>query len=144
MPFGDIVEGRMFLNEIGFLVSDEWIRSVQLRKEIELDEFVVMPNHLHGIVIIRESNVGATGRSPLPKGPKPRSIGAFIAGFKSSATKRINIMRGTSGFRIWQRNYYERIIRNEDELNEIREYIANNPLKWESDEENPDVYPMAF
>jgi REP element-mobilizing transposase RayT len=89
-----------------------------------------MPNHIHGIVIITESNVGATGRSPLPKGPKPKSIGAFIGGFKSTATKRINEMRGTIGIHVWQRNYYEHIIRNEDELKVAREYIAENPLTW--------------
>ena len=98
-----------------------------------------MPNHIHGIVIITESNIGATGRSPLPKGPKPKSIGAFIGGFKSTVTKRINEMRGTIGIHVWQRNYYEHIIRNEDELKVAREYIAENPLKWEPDKENPAI-----
>ena len=120
-----------------------------------MDEFVVMPNHVHGIVWIVEKdnpsadgsdhNVGVTGRSPLqqrqqssPKpGPPPKSLGSFVAGFKSACTKRINIARGTPGERVWQRNYYERVIRDEGELNRMREYILTNPLKWELDKENP-------
>ncbi len=135
--FGKIIDGKMQLNEFGWVINEEWLRSNNLRKEIELDEFVVMPNHLHGIVFITESNVGATGRSPLPKGPKPKSIGAFIAGFKSAATKSINKIRATPGMPVWQRNYFEHIIRNEESLNRIREYILANPLTWRLDRENP-------
>ena len=135
--FGEIVDSQTHLNKFGWVISEEWLRSIKLRQEIELDEFVIMPNHIHGIVIIIESNVGATGRSPLLKGPKPKSIGAFVAGFKSAVTKRINSIRGTPGMPVWQRNYYEHIIRNERDLDEIRQYIINNPLKWELDTENP-------
>jgi len=136
--FGDVVNGQMCLNEIGRVVVDEWTSSGRIRKEIGLDEFIVMPNHLHGVVIITESNVvGATGRSPLQRGPRPKSLGAFIAGFKSAATKRINELCGTPGEPIWQRNYYEHVVHDEHELNDIREYIAKNPLKWEMDGENP-------
>ena len=114
--FGEILDGEMQLNKFGWVISKEWLRSIQLRQEIELDEFVIMPNHIHGIVIIIESNVGATGRSPLPKGPKPKSIGAFVASFKSAVTKRINSIRGTLGIPVWQRNYYEHILRDEKDL----------------------------
>ena len=135
--FGDVVDGHMRLNNIGQVVSEEWITSKELRKEIELDEFIVMPNQLHGIVIIPESNpVGATGRSPLPKGPTPKSIGSFIAGFKSHATKIINVIRATPDTPVWQRNYYEHIIRDDKELLHVREYIAYNPLLWIEDEDN--------
>ena len=137
--FGDVVADKIRLNKSCWVVTEEWIRSIELRHEIKLDEFVVMPNHIHGIVIITESNVGATGRSPLPKGPKPKSIGAFVGGFKSTVTKRINEIRGTTGIHVWQRNYYEHIIRNEDELKVAKKYIAENPLKWESDKENPAI-----
>lgn len=140
--FGDIVgaTGRspaLQLNAYGNIVRDEWVKSAVIRNEITLDEFVVMPNHIHGIIFI----IRATGRSPLQNnslsGPKPRSIGAFMAGFKSSTTKQINIMRTTPGISVWQRNYYEHVIRTDDELNKTREYIINNPMQWELDEENP-------
>ncbi len=99
-----------------------------------------MPNHMHGIVwIVGQDFVGATGRSPrreketspIPSGPAPKSLGAFIAGFKSSATKRINLMQQTPGSPVWQRNYHERIIRNDDQLARVRQYIVENPACWE-------------
>lgn len=100
-----------------------------------------MPNHIHGIVwIVADDNdiAGATGRSPLPpRGPTPKSLGSFIAGYKSAVTKRINEIRGTPGNPLWQRNYYERIIRNERELDAIRRYIWDNPAHWAEDSENP-------
>ncbi len=157
--FGHVVDGDMVLNAFGKIVWEEWFRSAEIRAEIELfpDEFVVMPNHIHGIVWIMETNdhnvgahgrapvIGPTGRSPLrippahPRGPAARSLGSFIAGFKSAVTKRINTLRGTPGARVWQRNYYERIIRNERALNAIRRYIAENPLRWHRDRYNPDA-----
>ena len=136
--FGDMVDSEMALNEYGKVVQEEWERSTNIRREIELDTFVVMPNHIHGFVAIAESNVGATGRSPLPKGPTPKSIGAMLAGFKSAVTRRINELRGTPYTPVWQRNYYEHVIRDEDDLNEIREYIVHNPLKWNLDWDNPE------
>ena len=140
--FGNIVgaTGRspaLQLNAYGNIVRDEWVKSAVIRNEITLDEFVVMPNHIHGIIFI----IRATGRSPLhdtiKPGPRSRSLGAFMAGFKSSTTKQINIMRTTPGIPVWQRNYYEHVIRTDDELNRTREYIINNPMQWELDEENP-------
>jgi REP element-mobilizing transposase RayT len=68
---------------------------------------------------------------------KPRCLGSFIAGYKAAATKRINLLRGTPGAAVWQRNYFEHVIRDEEELQAFREYIAQNPLAWEHDEENP-------
>ncbi len=144
----------MVLNEWGQIVRDEWFRSAEIRAEIELfaDEFVVMPNHVHGIIWIVDdvgttNHVGATGRSLLrPRGPAARSLGSFIAGFKSAVTKRINARRGTPGMPVWQRNYYEHIIRNERALNAIRRYIAENSLRWHIDRHNPGAVgldPMA-
>jgi REP element-mobilizing transposase RayT len=97
----------------------------------------VMPNHVHGIVVIRD--VGAHGRAPLPSPPHrlPCSLGSFVAGFKSAATKRINAIRRTPGLPVWQRNYYEHVIRDEDDLDRVRRYIAENPLRWEEDQKNP-------
>lgn len=133
--FGEIENGKMVLNEAGRIVYDEWVKSAELRNEIKLDEFVVMPNHLHGIIMITEPACKGDRRvAPTTNGPKPNSIGAMIAGFKSAAAKRINCLRRTPGVPVWQRNYYEHIIRNEDELNRVREYIINNPLNWHLDE----------
>jgi len=149
--FGEIVNGEIRLNEYGEIVRDEWFCSVHIRNEIELfeNEFIVMPNHIHGVVWIVE-NVGATGRSPQrttgwsplqqqleqPHGPLKKSLSSFVAGFKSTVTKQINQIRQTPGIPVWQRNYYEHIIRNDDELNKIREYIINNPKRWKEDNLN--------
>jgi len=118
-------------------VQDECEKSTQIRKEIELDAFVVMPNHVHAIVVIADGTERATGRSPLQAGPAKRSLGAFVGGFKSAVTKGVNQIRQTPGVAVWQRNYFEHVIRNESALNRIREYILNNPAHWEFDRENP-------
>ncbi len=134
--FGDILEGEMVLTEHGQIVLEEWLASAQIRKELELDAFVVMPNHVHGIVwILKEPRtdighasvvlgVGATGRSPLrgnvAPGPAKKSLGAFVAGFKSAVTKRIDESRGTPGIPVWQRNYFERIVRSDREHRPFR------------------------
>jgi len=115
-----------------------------MRIEVHLDEFVLMPNHLHGIVLILGNDiVGATGGRPpggnhrLPlHGPQTRSLASFIAGFKASCARSINELRSSSG-RLWQRNYYEHVIRNENALTAIREYIEANPWQWQEDPESP-------
>jgi REP element-mobilizing transposase RayT len=140
------------------IVEDEWRRSERLRDEIVLDEWVVMPNHVHGIVIVdherhessptratalvsSSASVGAYGHTPLRSPSK--TIGAMIRGFKSSATKRINEQRGTPGVPVWQRNYYEHVVRDEDSIERIRLYIAENPAKWAYDRENPEADPKG-
>ena len=142
--FGHIADGQMVLNEYGKIVRDEWLKSSEIRNEIELDEFVVMPNHFHGIAWIvgvhekcHNAVLGAHGRAPLRR--EPRSLGSLTAGFKSAVTKRINEIRRTPGVKLWQRNYYEHVIRDENELNSVREYIINNPAQWDTDRENPDI-----
>jgi REP element-mobilizing transposase RayT len=131
----------MVLNEFGKIAWEEWDNNAKVRKNLEQDEYIVMPNHVHGIlVILRENDVGATRRvAPTEhlNGPASGSIGAIIGQFKSIVTKGINSRRGTPGLPVWQRNYYEHVIRDEDELLKIREYIANNPKKWAEDENNP-------
>ena len=109
--------------------------------------FVVMPNHVHGIIVIAEVLERATSRSPLHSGPTKRSLSAFVGGFKSAVTKRIGELRGQPGrigelrgqpgTPIWQRNYFEHVIRNEKSLQGIRQYIVDNPARWEFDRENP-------
>jgi len=153
--FGDIVEGKVCLSQWGKLVREEWLKTPEVRKTVELDEFVVMPNHLHGIIIMGES-VGATRRVAQEEGTAQPlratlqvaptktlvsgSLGAIIGQFKSMSAKRINKIRGTKGSSMWQRNYYEHIIRDDADLHRIRTYIQNNPLQWELDEENPRNY----
>jgi putative transposase len=132
--FGEIIDGKMILNECGLIAQNEWMQTPIVRPSIGLDEFVVMPNHIHGIII-----VGATRRVAPTKtanGPAPGSIGAIIGQFKSITTKRINMDRHSSGESAWQRGFYDHIIRNAKSMNQIREYIASNPLKWDYDREN--------
>jgi len=139
--FGNVVGGEMRLNDAGRMVRDEWFKTAQLRPYVVLyeDEFVVMPNHIHGIVWI--DNVGARRRrAPTMEQfgkPVPGSIPTIVRSFKSAVTRRINQWRGTPGARVWQRNYYEHIIRTERALNAIRRYIIENPLRWHLDRYNP-------
>jgi REP element-mobilizing transposase RayT len=135
--FGKVTNGRMMLREAGRMVEEEWLKTPAVRPQVQLDEFVVMPNHFHGIIMIRNEPtiVGAT-RRVAPTGPTAGSVGAMMAQFKSIATKRMRAL-GHSSF-AWQRNYYEHIVRDEDSLNRIREYILTNPLRWDLDQENPE------
>lgn len=147
--FGEVVDSKVVLSPYGQIVQEEWIKTSEIRKEIGLDLFVVMPNHLHGIVFIhndRQGPVGAHGRAPLRNNGsqrKPRSLGSFIAGFKSVVTKRINVIRETPAVPVWQRNYYEHIIRNENELICTAEYVLNNPACWTEDENHPAMVEKA-
>ncbi len=138
--FGDVVDGEMRLNKYGQIVKKEWLQTGDIRQLVELDEFIVMPNHVHGILEITDYGRGTLQRAPTKEHfgkPVPNSLPTIIRLFKSASTKQINILRNTPGFPVWQRNYYEHIIRNEDELNRIRKYIITNPLKWDEDENNP-------
>ena len=139
--FGHIEDGVIHHTFFGEIVCQEWSRSETIRQEIQMDVYVVMPNHIHGILLLLEhptSTVGAHGRAPLHR--SPRSLGSFIAGFKSVVTRRINQTRGTPGSPVWQRNYYEHVIRSEDELQQIREYIIKYPARWVEDPDNP-IHP---
>ncbi|MFA5881379.1 MAG: transposase [Eubacteriales bacterium] len=145
--FGSIENGEMKLNEYGDIVREEWMKSSEIRREIELDYFIIMPDHIHGIVIINEtkSGVGAHGHAPLhshitsqnikPLHRKPKSISSFVAGFKSIVTKRINILRNCPQMSVWQRGYYEHIVRSEKDLKRIKTYIIENLNKWLDDSE---------
>ena len=164
--YGEIVRGRMHLNEYGRIVVEEWHRSPSIRDEIEVDAVVVMPDHMHGIVTIAppdaprpitpdgytvrvgtnrgENPVGTHGRASLQRRSKSghpvrqaRSLGAFVAGFKSAATARINRHRGTPGAPVCQGRYYERIIRDTREWHNVRRYICQNPARWGRDRHRP-------
>jgi len=151
----------MHRNALGDIVHAEWYATDLVRPEVRLDAFVVMPNHLHGILEIID--VGArrglaphaharadnaemrathrvaptAGARSRPHGPAPGSIGTILGQIKSLTKKAINKTRGTPGRPVWQPNYHEHVIRNEKELQRVREYICNNPLRWPSDRENP-------
>jgi REP element-mobilizing transposase RayT len=180
--FGEVINGEMKFSALGEIVREEWLRSAEIRKEIRIyeDEFMIMPNHGHGIVWITDTSVGADGRAAslsggvrlekgvrpeidVPPNPdraqglrpnvqeqdarreqqdahraslrrEPRSLGSFMAGFKAAVTSRAGRELNTTG--IWQRNYYDHIIRNDRELNNIRWYIRNNPLNWQLNRDN--------
>jgi putative transposase len=138
---GQIIGGVLRLNDDGKVVKDCWRRIPSHNPLVEIDAFVVMPNHLHGILLIAQNvpGRGTACRAPTERfgQPVPGSLPTLIRSFKSAATRGINRLRGTPGGRVWQRGYYERVIRNERELNAVRRYIAHNPLAWELDPENP-------
>ncbi len=146
--FGEIIDNTMYLSKIGLFVRDCWLEIPDHFKYVELDEFAVMPNHIHGIIsIIGTTDVGACHGMPLRANceptineykfgkPQPNSIPMIINQFKGTITRccRKNNIHDFQ----WQRNYFERIIRNEHELNKTREYIINNPYNWANDRNNP-------
>ena len=160
---GEVVDGEMRLSEWGKIASHYWMRIPDHVNHVQLDAWVVMPNHLHGIVLIVGRGEASPGRSAstddlTPGGAKPQgkdiagdasplqsgSLGAIVGNYKSVSTRRINRVRGTPGIRFWQRNYWEHIIRDERSLNRIREYIQNNPARWAEDQLHPDAPPNAF
>jgi REP element-mobilizing transposase RayT len=146
--FGDVVKDEMILSHIGNLAADCWNAIPEHFQNVELDEWIVMPNHVHGIIVITSddrnatsvgaTHVRATHASPLrPHGPQKRSLGAIVGSFKSAATKCVNEYRHMPKGKLWQRNYHEHIIRDDESLKNIRHYIRYNPQNWNADEENP-------
>lgn len=141
---GDVVEGVMQLNEAGRMVEECWLVITNQFPQVDLDAFVVMPNHVHGIIAINDLTVGAKDFSLLhktnhpahrPMGAPFKSIGSIVRGFKIGMTKWF---RGnTDTHVVWQRNYYEHIIRNDESLIRIQQYILDNPARWAFDRENP-------
>ena len=160
--FGEIVNGQMQLNDVGEVADTCWRAIPEHFPKVVLDAFVIMPNHVHGIIWIGlanranvgaknvgiSDNVGAKNLSPLPP-PPPRSsqrdasafrspsktVGSIVRGFKIGVTKWVRTNKNF--YTVWQRNYYEHIIRNDTALNRLRQYITDNPARWEEDQENP-------
>jgi len=95
---------------------------------VVLDSHVIMPNHIHGLIVIYE-HAQPAGLAPSP-GPRPHSLSSIVGGFKAAASRRIALLTDKQRTALWQRGYYERVVRNEAELRSIREYIANNPARW--------------
>ena len=140
---GQIVNGIINLNSIGRIVSEEWVKTANFRPYVEIDSYIVMPNHLHGIIILRENHHRRDTARRVPtteqfSKPIAGSLPTVIRSFKSAVTKRVNILQGTPGKRLWQGRYYEHVIRNSEDLNRLREYIITNPSRWSFDRENPE------
>jgi REP element-mobilizing transposase RayT len=114
-----------------------WRRIPEHASHVTLDEWVVMPNHLHGIIVIEVPVGECPNRAGDPLGPPAGSLGAVVGNYKSVTTRRINHIRKTLGVPVWQRNYYERVIRNQRELEATRRYVIDNPLYWNEDRKNP-------
>ena len=153
--FGEVVDGEMQLSDVGEVAHTMWERIPTHAPLVETDAWIVMPNHVHGVIFIAGSDtvvspntgisptVGATPASPLqrPSGPPKRSLGAIVGSYKSAVSRRINELRRSRGAPIWQRNYYEHVIRDDTALNRIRQYIMENPARWAEDPENPERSP---
>ena len=126
---GNIVDSTMVLSQWGEIVHQAWFDLENHYSNIALDEFCIMPNHVHGIIIL--SDEVATKEADT----KPAPLSEVIRAFKSFSARRINIARQTQGIPVWQRNYYEHIIRDQREYLAIQGYINQNPLNWETDNE---------
>ena len=159
--FGEVVDGEIQLNNIGEVAHAMWEQIPTHFPQVETDAWVVMPNHVHGVIFIAGSDtavspkegattsvgmspaVGATHASPLqrPSGPPKCSLGAIVGSYKSAVSRRVNELRRSRGAPVWQRNYYDHVIRDAAALNHIRQYIAENPARWAEDPENPERQP---
>ena len=137
--FGRIEDGELQINRFGKIVCEEWARIAEMREEIELDDWIVMPDHLHAIIhIIHSRDVlgdAAFGHTPCA-GTNTRSVASLVGGFKSAATSRINALRGQPT-KVWQRNYWEHIVRDERDLENHRRYISENPTRWQTKRDYP-------
>jgi REP element-mobilizing transposase RayT len=132
--FGTVVDGEMVYSALGRLVCAEWQHIAQARSNVLLDYFAVMPNHFHGLVVIQEArDYDATEYGPAEAATSAGSLGAIISHFKAAVSRRAWSGLIDRDQRIWQRNYYDHIVRNEQSLNEIRRYIIENPGRWAED-----------
>ena len=141
---GDIVEGRMHLSEAGRLAQVAWEDLPHHYPHVQIDVWVIMPNHMHGIVILAEvqateDDMPVDVGAGLKPAPTRHGLPEILRAFKTFSARRINALHNTVGTPFWQCNYYEHIIRNEAALNRIRQYIADNPARWAEDPENPVV-----
>lgn len=159
--FGEIVEAQMIANDYGEIVIQEIENSINIRDKWIFHEWVLMPNHIHLLIEIEESDnvdtpidnthlvdthrsaylqndTSVTHHSAYRPKRKPKSISSFVAQFKAVCTKRINELRKITGERVWQRNYHDHIVRNYQSFCNIANYIRTNPEKWQTDRFNPE------
>ena len=147
--FGDIVDGEMVLNDVGKMINEQWHNLKQYYINIDLHEYIVMPNHIHSIIqivddVVGVPLVGTRNINGQPQGIAPttlnsKTLGDIIGSFKSITTNlyihgvKQNNWTAFNG-KLWQRNYYEHIIRNDDSYQKITEYICENPKYWQTDD----------
>ena len=150
--FGEITDEEIVLSKAGLVAKQQWERLPHRFHNIELSTFVVMPNHVHGIILMKDYGRGIAGNlKDLDEGTSryapterqfgkqiPGSIPTIVRSYKSAVSHRINLMRGTKNAPVWQRNYYEHIIRNQTDLEQTYKYIQFKPVQWSRDEENPE------
>ena len=155
--FGEVIDNEMKLNAFGKIIENEWLKSFQIREELILDRWVIMPNHLHAIVKIDSpfgdinfhdgNDFTSVGMRNQPMRAK-QSISSFVAGFKSATTSRIDdyidlhdlsVTKFNRRNRLWHHNYYDIIIKSEEELYQKRRYIDENPQKWREDQYLPEI-----
>jgi putative transposase len=143
--FGVVVDGVMRLSAEGEIVEETWLRLPDHYSNVEIDSCGVMPNHVHGVVILC-GRVGA-GFKPAPTSceeslpveavGRHHSLSEIVRGFKTFSARGINNLRGRRGAPVWQRGFYEHVLRDEEDLDRVRRYIEANPIRWAGDEENP-------
>jgi len=136
--FGSIVDGVMYLSHFGQIVSTAWELLSERYAYVFPEPFIVMPNHFHGILhIVELDDICRGGSRPAPTDiQKIKPLGQLIGVFKTTSAKQINIVRSTPGHPVWHRNYYELIIRNQTDLDDITTYILTNPDQWLTDPEH--------
>jgi REP element-mobilizing transposase RayT len=135
--FGSIEKGLMVLNKSGEIVQSAWLELPDHYPNLSLDEFVIMPNHLHAITILENTRRDRFINLSLQKPAKIHGLSEIIRGFKTWSARRVNELDKSLGVPLWQRSFYDHVIRDEKDLQRVREYIHDNPLKWEEDQENP-------
>jgi len=151
---GEVIGEEARLNDVGRMIKSWWVKLPVKYPTVGIDEFVIMPNHFHGIVVAGATPCGrpvpgqepGQAHGPAPTHPPVPTLGDIVGWFKTMTTNeyiRGVKERGRPPFagRFWQRNYYEHIIRNDDELNRIRDYIQMNPARWAWDRQNASAIP---
>jgi REP element-mobilizing transposase RayT len=130
--FGEVVNGTMYLNPYGDIAEKLWVEQPKHYANLVLDEFVIMPNHMHAILQLVDAPTPVSDEMP-----RRFSVSNIMNGYKSFSAKKINVLADCAGMPVWQSRFHDRVIRNETELNRIRQYIRNNPRQWEMDEMYP-------
>jgi REP element-mobilizing transposase RayT len=118
------VDGNVHLSKAGRIVEEEWLLTAERRPYVMLDSYVIMPNHVHGLIVIQERLRDA------PAGRRQHSLSSIVGAFKAAASRRVAAMQDQQGRTLWQRSYHERVVRDYRELGRIRDYIAANPAGW--------------
>lgn len=131
--FGLVNNGNVVLNAYGTIAQDTWLHIPKHFPNVELDEFIIMPNHIHGILSLTEDGNFLEADKQTLNAITP-SLGTLVGAYKAAVSKKINLIRNTPGDSVWQRNYYEHIVSSLTELVRICEYIAGNPSNWQNDE----------